>query len=145
MYWFFPEKNAPVYLFYVLGTFKNQVCHLWWALQYLALWVTNRNIQSVYPDAEWECPSASINKHNTPPPQVSRWSKGNASDFGARSPGFNSGLWQGFLCFCLVLLCFYFWAKTVIGHAIPFTILFHSVSLIYCTIGIKYKSIKIPT
>ena len=68
MYWFFPEKNAPVYLFYVLGTFKNQVCHLWWALQYLALWVTNRNIQSVYPDAEWECPSASINKHNTPAP-----------------------------------------------------------------------------
>ena len=38
-----PRKNAPVYQCFTLGTLKNLVCHVWWALQYLALWATNRN------------------------------------------------------------------------------------------------------
>jgi len=32
-----PRKNAPVYQGFTLGTLKNLVCHVWWALQYLAL------------------------------------------------------------------------------------------------------------
>jgi len=39
----FPRKNAPVYQCFTLDTLKNLVCHVWWALQYLALWATNRN------------------------------------------------------------------------------------------------------
>ena len=35
MYWLFPGKMLPC--------IKNLVCHVWWALQYLALWATNRN------------------------------------------------------------------------------------------------------
>ena len=38
-----PEKNAPVYQCFTMGTLKNLVCHVWWALEYLALWATNRN------------------------------------------------------------------------------------------------------
>ena len=38
-----PRENAPVYQCFTLGTLKNLVCHVWWALQYLALWATNRN------------------------------------------------------------------------------------------------------
>ena len=38
-----PSKNAPVYQCFTLGTLKNLVCHVWWALQYLALWATKRN------------------------------------------------------------------------------------------------------
>jgi len=38
-----PMKNAPVYQCFTLGTLKNLVCHVWWALQYLALLSTNRN------------------------------------------------------------------------------------------------------
>ena len=39
------QENAPVYQCYTLDTLKNLVCHVWWALQYLALhvWATNRN------------------------------------------------------------------------------------------------------
>ena len=32
-----PRQNAPVYQCFTLGTVKNLVCHVWWALQYLAL------------------------------------------------------------------------------------------------------------
>ena len=67
MYWFFPEKNAPVHQCFTLGTLKNLVCHVWWALQYLALWATNRNLQSLCSDAEYaKLPSVSLNKSNTP-------------------------------------------------------------------------------
>jgi len=38
-----PRKHAPVYQCFTLGTLKNLVCHVWWALQYLALWATYRN------------------------------------------------------------------------------------------------------
>ena len=38
-----PRKNAPVYQCFTLGTLKNLVCHVWWALQYLALWANYRN------------------------------------------------------------------------------------------------------
>jgi len=38
-----PRKNARVYQCFTLGTIKNLVCHVWWALQYLAQWATNRN------------------------------------------------------------------------------------------------------
>jgi len=37
------RKNAPVYQCFTLGTLKNLVCHMWWVLQYLALWATNNN------------------------------------------------------------------------------------------------------
>jgi len=33
MYWVFPGKNATVYQCFTLGTIKNLVCHVWWALQ----------------------------------------------------------------------------------------------------------------
>jgi len=56
MYWFFSGKNDPVYQCFTLGTLKNLDCHVWWALQYFALWVTNRNYLSVCPDAEWAKP-----------------------------------------------------------------------------------------
>jgi len=29
-------KSAPMYQCYTLGTLKNLVCHVWWALQYFA-------------------------------------------------------------------------------------------------------------
>jgi len=35
-----PWKNAPVYQCFTLGTLKNLVCHVWWALQYLALCIS---------------------------------------------------------------------------------------------------------
>ena len=40
--------------------------------------------------------------------QLTRWCSGNASALGARSPGFNTRLWQGFLCliFCFVVVVF---------------------------------------
>ena len=38
-----PRKDVPVCQCFTLGTLKNLVCHVWWALQYLALWATNRN------------------------------------------------------------------------------------------------------
>jgi len=47
---------------------KNLVCHVWCILQYYASWVINRNKQSVRLDAEWECPSVSLNKCTTPSP-----------------------------------------------------------------------------
>jgi len=48
-----PRKNATVHQCFSLGRLKNLVCHVWWALKYLALWATNRNQQFVCPDAEW--------------------------------------------------------------------------------------------
>ena len=33
-----PRTNATVYHCYTLDMSKNLVCHVWWALQYLALW-----------------------------------------------------------------------------------------------------------
>jgi len=38
-----PRKNAPAYQCYSLGLLKNLVCHVWWALQYLALLAYNKN------------------------------------------------------------------------------------------------------
>jgi len=38
-----PRTNDPVHQCYSLGTLKSLVCQVWWALQYLALWATNRN------------------------------------------------------------------------------------------------------
>jgi len=41
--------------------------------------------------------------------QLSRWSRGNASDCGVRSPWFNYQLWQGFLFdFCIVVVVAFF-------------------------------------
>ena len=37
------RKNASVYQCFTLDTLKNLVCHVWLALQYLALWATKRN------------------------------------------------------------------------------------------------------
>ena len=37
------------------------VYHVWWALQCVVLWVTKTNEKSVCPNAECECPSASLN------------------------------------------------------------------------------------
>jgi len=38
-----PRKNTPMYQCFTLGRLKNLVCHVWWALKYLALRSTNRN------------------------------------------------------------------------------------------------------
>ena len=43
LYWFIPGKTAPVYHCYTPSMLKNLVCYVWWALQYLALKVTNGN------------------------------------------------------------------------------------------------------
>ena len=47
-----PRKNAPVYQCFTLGTIKNLVCHVWWALQYLAQWATNRNCRDAAYDLQ---------------------------------------------------------------------------------------------
>ena len=46
-----PWKNVPVYHSFTMGTLRILVCHVWWALQYLALW-------------------AKLNKRIPPPPQL---------------------------------------------------------------------------
>jgi len=61
MFWYCPGKNVSLYKCFTLETLKNLSCHVRWALQYLA---TNRNLQSVCPDTECECPHALINKRN---------------------------------------------------------------------------------
>jgi len=43
-----PRKSATVYQCFTLGTIKNLGCHVWWALQYLALRVTNKNYACKY-------------------------------------------------------------------------------------------------
>jgi len=63
---FFPMENASVYQCFTLSTLKNLVCHVWWALQYLALWATNINLLSVCPDAEWAKPEC-VAKQKQPP------------------------------------------------------------------------------
>ena len=49
------QGNAPLYPCYTLDTLMNLVCHVWWAIQYFALWVTNKTLQYFSSDAEWEC------------------------------------------------------------------------------------------
>jgi len=63
MYWFFPGKNATVYQCFTLGTLKNLVSHVWWVLQYLALWATNNPRRRM-----GKCPSASLNIRIPQPP-----------------------------------------------------------------------------
>ena len=51
--------------------------------------------------------------------QLTRWCSGNASALGARGPGFNPRIRQGFYVsfFALLLLCFYFYCqKHIICH-----------------------------
>ena len=60
-----PWKNAPVYQCFTLGTLKNLVCHMWWALQYLALLKTNY-LYAPTPNGHDEC----VAKQNTPSPLV---------------------------------------------------------------------------
>ena len=73
--------------------------------------------------------------------QLTRWCSGNASAWGARGPGFNSRIRQGFLCFifCFVVVVFFlfFYQKTHYlsqKFAIPFTVLIYLVYLTYCKI-----------
>jgi len=72
--------------------------------------------------------------------QLTRWCSGKASALGARGPGFNPRLRQGFLCliFCFVVDVFLlFCPKTHYlsqKFAIPFTILINLVYLTYCKI-----------
>ena len=72
--------------------------------------------------------------------QLTRRCSGNASALGARGPGFNPQLRQGFLCliFVLLLLRFYFFGQKTHylsqKFAIPFTILFYLVYLTYYNI-----------
>jgi len=73
--------------------------------------------------------------------QLTRWCSGNASALGARGPGFNSRIRQGFLCFifCFVVVVFFlfFYQKTHYlsqKFAIPFTVLIYLVYLTYCKI-----------
>ena len=51
--------------------------------------------------------------------QLTRWCSGNASAWGARGPGFNPRIRQGFLCFifCFVVVVFLFFCqKHIICH-----------------------------
>jgi len=41
----------------------------------------------------------------------SRWSRGHASDWGARGPGLDSRLWKWFFCLCFVVASFTFFVK----------------------------------
>ena len=72
--------------------------------------------------------------------QLTRWCSGNASALGARRPGFNPRLRQGFLCliFCIVVVVFLFFCpKTKYlsqNIAIPFTMLIYLVYSTYCKI-----------
>jgi len=75
------------------------------------------------------------NRHS----QLTRWCSGNASALGARGPGFNPRLRQGFLCliFCFVVVVFLlFCPKHIIYHKRLqlLTILFYLVYLTYCKI-----------
>jgi len=72
--------------------------------------------------------------------QLTRWCSGNASALGARGPGFNPRLRQGFLCliFCFVVAVFLlFCPKTHYlsqNIAIPLTMLIYLVYSMYCKI-----------
>jgi len=72
--------------------------------------------------------------------QLTRWCSGNASALGARGPGFNPPLRQGFLCllFCFVVVVFLlFVSKHITYHKslqFLFTILIYLVYLTYCKI-----------
>jgi len=72
--------------------------------------------------------------------QLTWWCSGNASALGARGPGFNPWLQQGFLCliFCFVAVMFLlFYPKTHYlsqKFAILFTMLIYLVYLTYCKI-----------
>ena len=72
--------------------------------------------------------------------QLTRWCSGNASDLGAKGPGFSPRIRQGFLCFiffALLLLCFTFLSKTHYlsqKFAIPFILLIYLVYFTYCKI-----------
>jgi len=55
-----------MYQCFTLGTLKNLVCHLWWALQYLALYGPLIETNNMYaPTPNGQSPSASLNKSNT--------------------------------------------------------------------------------
>ena len=62
--------------------------------------------------------------------EMTRWSRGYASELGARGPGINSWLWQGvlYLIFCFVVVVFYLSRN----FAIPYAILIHLACLLYC-------------
>jgi len=80
--------------------------------------------------------------------QLTRWCSGYASALGARGPGFNPQLRQGFLCliFCFVVVVFTFLSKNTHylsqKFAIPFTILSYLVYLRYCKIYDRLKGYK---
>ena len=63
--------------------------------------------------------------------QLTRWCSGNASALGAKGPGFNPRLRQGFLClifWVFLLLCFYFFVqKHIIYHKV--CNLFYNINL----------------
>jgi len=64
-----PRKNASVYLCFTLGTLKNLVCHVWWALQYICILHYGPLMKTNYlyaPTPNGQSPSASLNKSNTP-------------------------------------------------------------------------------
>jgi len=72
--------------------------------------------------------------------QLTRWCSGNASALGARGPGFNPRLRQGFLCFMfyfVVVVILLFCQKTHYlsqKFAIIFTMFIYLVYLTYCKI-----------
>ena len=85
-------------------------------------------------------PSASLNKRNTPPP---RWCRGNASAVGARGPGFNPSLRQGFyVCYCCCVFTF-FVQKHIICHKIFAMLIYVVYTSHHARFVTEYKNIKI--
>ena len=76
--------------------------------------------------------------------QLTRWCSGKAFALGARGPGFNSLLWQGFLrlIFCYVGLCIYFLCPEHYlsqNFAIFFSIIIYFVYVTYCKICDRFQ------
>jgi len=123
-------RNCQIWLFMQVKILQKNVFveNVWPANLTLFVYVSTHYVETV----KW----LDYNRYF----QLTRWCSGNASALGARGPGFNPRLRQGFyVCnFCFVVVLFLlFCPKTHYlsqKFAIPFTILIYLVYLIYCKI-----------
>ena len=120
-------RNCQIYLFMHVKYYRKNVFveNVWPANLALFVYVSTHCVETV----KW------LDYNNS---QLTRWCSGNASALGARVPGFNPRLRQGFLClsFCFVVVVFLlFCPKTDYlsqNIAIPFTMLIYLVYSTYC-------------